>query len=51
MKYVQSWQQKRQNNVNDVVVVFLLTLNIIHFFNVSIVDFKQINASWEHAMT
>ena len=33
VKYVQDWQLKHQNNVNDVVLVFLLlTLNILHTF-------------------
>ena len=39
---------KHQNDVNDIVLVFLLlTLNIFHFFfSVSIVDFEQVNVSW-----
>ena len=33
VKYVQSWQQKHQNEVNDIVLVFLfLTLNIFYTF-------------------
>ena len=36
VKYVQSRQQKHRNNVNDVVLVFLLlTLNIFHTFFLS----------------
>ena len=37
------------NNVIDVVLVFfLLTLNIFRIFSsVSIVDFEQVNVSWE----
>ena len=32
---------------NDVVLVFLLlTLNIFHFFSVSIVDFERVNVGW-----
>ena len=40
--------KKHQNDVNDVVLVFLLlTLNIFHtFFNVSTVDFEQANVSF-----
>ena len=39
---------KHQNDVTDVVLVFLLlTLNIFHkFSNVSIVDFEQVNITW-----
>ena len=39
---------KHQNDVNDIVLVFLLlTLNTFRFFlSVSIVDFEQVNVSW-----
>ena len=38
---------KHQNDVTDVVLVFLLlTLNIFHKFSVSIVDFEQVNITW-----
>ena len=45
---------KHQNDVNDVLVFLLLTLNIFHnFSNVSIVDFELENVSYsllsEHA--
>ena len=39
---------------NDVVLVFLLsTLNVFHtfFFSVSIVDFEQVNISWDISNT
>ena len=38
-----------ENDVNGVVLVFLLlTLNIFHtFFSISIVEFEQVNVSWE----
>ena len=39
------------NNKNTTLVFLLLTLNIFHtFFSVSIVDFEQVNATWEHAI-
>ena len=42
---------KHQDDVNDVVLVFLLlTLNISKFTtfpSVSIVDFEQVNVSWD----
>ena len=49
VKYVQSKQKKHQNDVNDVVMVFLLlTLNIFDtFLSDSIIDFEQVNVSWE----
>ena len=39
---------KHQNDVNDVILVFLsIILGIFHtFFSVSIVDFEQVNVSW-----
>ena len=47
MKYVQSKQKKHQNDVNDVVMVFLLlTLNIFDtFLSDSIIDFEQVNVA------
>ena len=42
--------EKDQHDVIDFVLVFLLlTLNIFHTFfsSVSIVDFEQVNISWE----
>ena len=41
--------EKSVKYVNDVVLVFLLlTLNIIHTFSsVSIIEFEQVNVSWE----
>ena len=49
VKYVQSKQKKHQNDVNDVVMVFLLlTLNIFDtFLSDSIIDLEQVNLSWE----
>ena len=40
---------KHQNNVIDVILMFLLlTMNIFHTFSsVSIVDFEQVNVSWD----
>ena len=48
MKYVQRLQQKHQNDLIDIVLVFLLlTLNyFISFSSVSIVDFEEVNVSW-----
>ena len=42
-------KKKHQNDVNDVVMVFLLlTLNIFDtFLSDSIIDFEQVNVSWE----
>ena len=43
VRYVQSYQQKHQDGVIDVVLVFLLlTLTIFHS-RVFIVDFEQVN--------
>ena len=49
VKYVYSWRLKHQNHVIDVVLVLLLlTLNIFHtFFSVFIVEFEQVNLSWD----
>ena len=46
-KRVKNQQEKHQNNVTEVVQVFLvLTLNIFQtFFTVSLVDFEQGKAS------
>ena len=48
VKCVQSWQEKHQNDVIDVALVFLL-LTLTHFtpFSiVSVVDFEEVNISW-----
>ena len=47
--YVQSYQQRHQNNANGIVLVSLLiTLNIFHnFSSVSIVNFEPVSTSWE----
>ena len=37
---------KHQNDVNDVVLVFLLLTYFTPFSCVSIVDFEQVNVSW-----
>ena len=48
MKYVQILQQKHQNDINEVLVFLFLTLNMFHIFSsLSIVDFEQVNASWD----
>ena len=41
-----------ENDVNGVVLVFLLlTLNIFHtFFSVFVVDFEQVNVSWDRLL-
>ena len=48
MKYVQILQQKHQNDISEVLVFLFLTLNMFHIFSsLSIVDFEQVNASWD----
>ena len=38
---------KTPNNINDVVLVFLLlTLNLFHHISQSFVDFEQVNVNW-----
>ena len=37
---------KHQNDVNDVVLVFLLLTYFTPSSSVSIVDFEQVNVSW-----
>ena len=53
LKFVQSLQYRQQNDANTVVLVSLLQiLNIFHFFFsffFFIVDFEQINVSWDYA--
>ena len=47
VKYVQSLQQKHQNDVNYLTLVFsLLTLDIFHIFKRVSIDFEKI-VSWE----
>ena len=48
VKYIQRYQQKYQNAVIEVVLVFLLlSLNIFHTFSsVSIAALELINVSW-----
>ena len=46
VKYVSNEQQKHQNDVNDIVLVFLLlTLNVFHTL-VFLSFFEQANISW-----
>ena len=42
---------KHQNDVNDVVLVFLLLTYFTPFSCVSIVDFEQVNVSWDSLWT
>ena len=44
VEYVQSYRQKHQKDISDVVLVFLL-LTFIPFPSVSIADFEQVNFS------
>ena len=47
MKYVQNSQQKKQNDVDDVVLFLLLTLNIFYTFSsFFMADFEQLNVNW-----
>ena len=52
VKYVQSQPWKHQNNVSDMVLVFLLlTLNIFtSSSSVSTVDSEQVSVSWKNSL-
>ena len=39
---------KHQSDVNDVVLVFLLLTYFTPFSSVAIVDFEQVNISWDN---
>ena len=47
VKHVKVNNKKHQNDVNDVILVFLLTLNILHTFaSVYIIYFEKVNVRW-----
>ena len=52
VKSVQNWQQRHQNDVSDVGRVFFVSFKqishiILRNFGISIVDFEQVNDSWD----